>query len=63
MDSQYKSLINFIIELGREVKNNTAQVLSDEKKDIKLSTDLELDKKIVSYLENNFKYQILSEEN
>lgn len=50
------------MELGRDVKNNTAQVLSNEQKDIKLSTDLELDKKIVSYLEDNFKYQILSEE-
>ena len=62
MNSQYKSLINFIIELGENIKNNDIQVLYNEKKDIKLTTDLELNEKIVSFLENNFEYQILSEE-
>jgi myo-inositol-1(or 4)-monophosphatase len=38
------------------------EVLSEEKKDIKISADKELNKRIVAFLEENFNYPILSEE-
>lgn len=38
------------------------EVLSEEKKDIKISADKELNKRIVTFLKENFNYPILSEE-
>lgn len=38
------------------------EVLSEEEKDIKISADKELNKRIVTFLEGNFRYPILSEE-
>ena len=63
MKNQINLLIHFLSELGSSLEKNTFQILSNNKKDIKLSTDIEINKKIISFLENNFEYPIISEEN
>ena len=62
MNNQYKNLIAFIVETGKNIKNVSSIILSDIEKDIKLKADFEINKKLISFLKNNYPYEILSEE-
>lgn len=58
------SLINnFLKELKSSIANNLPEVLKESGKDISISTDLFINKKIIDFLSDNFNYPILSEEN
>ena len=64
MDKKLKKLLEFIENQGKKVRKSTSSksAISDCDKDIKIVADMKLNNKITSYLENNFNYEILSEE-
>lgn len=59
---KYRKLENFVQKLGKQIIGHNVNKISDIKKDIKLELDSYLNEKIISYLRNNFKFEILSEE-
>lgn len=62
MDNAYFKLINFLQNIDKEVDFNLFEILDNDKKDIKLSIDIQINNKIKSFLELNYTYPILSEE-
>lgn len=62
MGNRFNELEKYIVDLGKNIFNESIIVISDNLKDIKISNDKILHSKIYNYLKENFEYPILSEE-
>ena len=62
MNNNFLPLINKLKKIGDEITGYETNILSNDKKDIKLAVDLENNQKLTSFLMNKYSYNILSEE-
>ena len=62
MENNFQPLIIKLKNLGDEISKKEVIVISENEKDIKLSTDLDINQKLTSFLKEKYPYDFLSEE-